>query len=107
MDKFKQHISVRYDSKNDEHEGQLLQLWKMSYPTTDLEARVSAQWKKLGFQGTDPMTDFRGAGIFGLNNLLYLAETYPNRYVTTFDLRLMKPDRIRDSVYFLQKRWQR
>jgi hypothetical protein len=86
MDQFRLHIAVPYDSKNNDHEGQLLQLWKLSFPDKQLEARVSAQWKTLGFQGTDPMTDFRGAGIFGLNNLLYFAETYPNRYLTVKEL---------------------
>jgi len=37
---------------------------------------VSEQWKTIGFQGTDPSTDFRGMGVLGLDNLLYFAEAY-------------------------------
>ena len=40
-------------------------------PSEKLTARVSEQWKELGFQGTDPATDFRGMGIFGLMCLQY------------------------------------
>lgn len=29
------------------------------------------------YQGQDPATDFRGAGVFGLDNLLYLAREHP------------------------------
>ncbi len=29
---------------------------------------------KIGFQGEDPSTDFRGSGFLGLKNLLYFVE---------------------------------
>jgi engulfment and cell motility protein 2 len=67
-----------------------------------LTGRVSAQWKQLGFQGTDPVsielqwkvsllsyhptfhslqaTDFRGSGVVGLQNMLYLADNYPSSF---------------------------
>jgi hypothetical protein len=35
-------------------------------------------WEKLGFQGKDPATDLRGAGLMGLKNLHYMAECYPD-----------------------------
>lgn len=35
-----------------------------------LTNRVSRQWEEIGFQGADPATDFRGAGILGLNQLI-------------------------------------
>lgn len=31
----------------------------------------------MGFQGQDPATDFRGMGLLGLDNLLYIAENHP------------------------------
>jgi len=31
----------------------------------------------MGFQGQDPATDFRGMGMLGLDNLLYIAENHP------------------------------
>ncbi|KAG5480631.1 hypothetical protein LSCM1_06335 [Leishmania martiniquensis] len=41
---------------------------------------VSGRWKEMGFQGTDPSTDFRGAGILGLAHLVYLVEQYPQQW---------------------------
>lgn len=51
---------VPYDNLNDEHEAKLLRLWNLLMPTQPLERRVSKQWQDIGFQGDDPMTDFRG-----------------------------------------------
>jgi len=39
-------------------------------PDTNLEDRITNQWGEIGFQGKDPMTDFRGMGMLGLDNLL-------------------------------------
>jgi len=33
--------------------------------------RLSEKWIDIGFQGVDPVTDFRGSGILGLENLYY------------------------------------
>lgn len=46
------------------------QLWEILMPDEKLESRKSKQWSIVGFQGEDPMTDFRGMGILGLNQLL-------------------------------------
>lgn len=35
-----------------------------------------ARWKQFGFQSTNPRTDFRGAGILGVRNLIYFARNY-------------------------------
>lgn len=64
-----------YDSRNDYHEQLLLGLWTAVFPDEPLDDRVSSQWKQLGFQGTDPATDFRGMGLLGLRNLHYLCST--------------------------------
>lgn len=34
--------------------------------------RLGPHWAALGFQGDDPATDLRGAGVLGLLQLLYL-----------------------------------
>lgn len=78
---FKSQISQPYDQSNPLHEEQLLKLWNVSFPDTPLEARVSQQWKELGFQGTNPSTDFRGCGVFGLSNLLYFHQEYPHSFI--------------------------
>ncbi|XP_076446796.1 ELMO domain-containing protein 1-like [Babylonia areolata] len=70
------HRKVKYSSQNSEHEEKLMQLWRLYKPDSPLEARVCAQWGELGFQGTDPATDFRGMGILGLDQLMYFAEKY-------------------------------
>jgi hypothetical protein len=57
-----------------EHEELLMRLWQATFPGETLSSRVSEQWKRLGFQGTDPATDFRGMGLLGLHNLCYFAE---------------------------------
>ena len=52
-------------------------LWACSFPQESLDERVSDQWKRLGFQGRDPATDFRGCGVFGLQQLIAYARKYP------------------------------
>ena len=54
-----------------------MHLWKTVFPAKQLASRVSEQWKDMGFQGTDPATDFRGMGLLGLEQLIYFAERYP------------------------------
>ncbi|KAK7926053.1 hypothetical protein WMY93_008363 [Mugilogobius chulae] len=63
-----------YDCENQEHEDMLLKLWKELRPDCPLTGRISKQWCEIGFQGSDPKTDFRGMGLLGLSNLLYFAE---------------------------------
>uniref|UniRef100_A0A8C7WZD0 ELMO/CED-12 domain containing 1 n=1 Tax=Oryzias sinensis TaxID=183150 RepID=A0A8C7WZD0_9TELE len=63
-----------YDCDNAEHEEMLMKLWKELRPDTPLTSRISKQWCEIGFQGSDPKTDFRGMGLLGLHNLLYFAE---------------------------------
>ncbi|KAJ0004108.1 hypothetical protein NQD34_010322 [Periophthalmus magnuspinnatus] len=63
-----------YDCDNPKHEDMLLKLWKELRPDCPLTGRISKQWCEIGFQGSDPKTDFRGMGLLGLSNLLYFAE---------------------------------
>ena len=65
---------ISYDSACPLHEHLLGQLWAKSYPDVRLDARVGEQWKDLGFQGTDPATDFRGGGLLSLVLLLYISD---------------------------------
>ncbi|NXV64762.1 ELMD2 protein, partial [Molothrus ater] len=69
---------VPYDSENEEHEEQLIELWNLLMPHENLRARISKQWCDIGFQGEDPKTDFRGMGLLGLVNLLYFSKHYTN-----------------------------
>ncbi|NWI62637.1 ELMD2 protein, partial [Todus mexicanus] len=67
---------VPYDSDNEEHEEQLIELWNLLMPHENLKARISKQWCDIGFQGDDPKTDFRGMGLLGLVNLVYFSKHY-------------------------------
>ncbi|KAI8970180.1 ELMO/CED-12 family-domain-containing protein [Mycotypha africana] len=70
-------IAEKYKSENKEHEKKLLDLWNEMKPNTPLNSRISKQWVDIGFQGSDPATDFRGMGVHGLNDLLYFVQHYP------------------------------
>lgn len=77
-----------YDAGNEEHELKLMKLWNLLCPDVPLTHRISKQWQEIGFQGTDPKTDFRGMGILGLDNLLFFAREYNTqaRYVLQHSL---------------------
>lgn len=69
-------VNTAYDSKIPEHEAMLIQLWNNLCPGEKLENRFSKQWQKIGFQGKDPATDFRGMGILSLDMLLYFSKNH-------------------------------
>ncbi|KAI9136248.1 ELMO/CED-12 family-domain-containing protein [Paraphysoderma sedebokerense] len=69
--------ATRYDSSNKSHERRLLELWQLLMPVEKLTDRFTEQWIKIGFQGRDPATDFRGMGVLSLDDLIYFAKTYP------------------------------
>jgi len=53
-----------------------IQLWDLLLVSSPSPcSRKSEEWKKLGFQGLDPCTDFRGGGLLALQQLVYFAET--------------------------------
>jgi hypothetical protein len=41
----------------------------------------TAQWKEMGWQGEDPATDFRGAGLISLEQLLYMGRQHPHTFI--------------------------
>ena len=67
-----------YSSANPSHERLLRRLWECGFPGVPLTQRCNEHWLHLGFQGSDPATDFRGMGILGLTNLVYFGEHYPD-----------------------------
>ncbi len=70
--------SIRFSTANPSHETQLLRLWSLVRgPDVRLSARNSSDWGELGFQGTDPATDFRGMGVLGLDQLCEFHIRYP------------------------------
>jgi len=57
------------------HGGILRTLWRLAFPTDGFE-RKSQRWKELGFQGVDPTTDLRGAGVISLKHLLHTLPSF-------------------------------
>jgi len=82
--------STAYDSSNAEHEAMLERLWQTLKPGRKREGgRVSEAWKEIGFQGTDPATDFRGGGFLSLLSAVHLAEhhtDYCGRHIAVFNI---------------------
>ena len=64
--------STRYDVNLVQNEEKLLELWN-SLTNEKLQNRYSKQWQTIGFQGSDPSTDFRAMGMLALDNLHYFA----------------------------------
>jgi serine/threonine protein kinase len=83
LDDVRRRKETRYDTGNEDHEKKLRQLWDLTFPDEPLPAREGKHWGRLGFQGQDPSTDFRGMGILGLEALLYMAESHTNTWRET------------------------
>jgi len=77
LERYNRLKKLPYDKTNPEHEATLMKLWAAVFPDQELKSRVNDQWKEMGFQGQDPATDFRGMGMLGLDNLLYIADNHP------------------------------
>lgn len=68
---------IEYNNNNKDHEKLLMTLWN-TLSTVPLDNRISEEWKRIGFQGTDPASDFRGMGLLGLENLCHFAKHETN-----------------------------
>lgn len=53
-------------------------------PTESLTSvsRYGAHWERIGFQGNDPATDLRGAGMLSLLQMCFLLEKYKDECVS-------------------------
>ena len=74
--------STKFDWSHELHRELLFGVWKNLVPGAPLQITpgksvVSEEWKKVGFQGKDPATDFRGVGLLGLVQLHYFISTRP------------------------------
>eukprot|EP01025_Chloroclados_australasicus_P004692 TRINITY_DN1121_c2_g3_i1.p1 TRINITY_DN1121_c2_g3~~TRINITY_DN1121_c2_g3_i1.p1 ORF type:complete len:305 (+),score=42.59 TRINITY_DN1121_c2_g3_i1:62-916(+) len=86
-------LQTDFDPENQEHQEQLRKLWEAGFPGVEYGGIKNPKWKEMGWQGEDPSTDFRGAGMLGLYNLLYFADNSPN----TFMILLNKSDGVRSE----------
>lgn len=78
--KLQERLAVPFDGSRPEHQNALRTLWEVSFPRRPLKGLVSEQWKEMGWQGTDPSTDFRGGGFVSLENLLFFAGRFPGSF---------------------------
>ncbi|KAF1886961.1 hypothetical protein Lal_00046199 [Lupinus albus] len=76
----RQRLEVPFDGSKMEHQDALKQLWKLAYPDRQLPSLKSELWKEMGWQGSDPSTDFRGGGFISLENLIFFAMKYPESF---------------------------
>lgn len=74
--RLKNRTKIYFDANRLEHQEALRALWSSTFPGQELHGLISDQWKKMGWQGKDPSTDFRGAGFISLENLLFFAKTF-------------------------------
>ncbi|XP_020698990.1 ELMO domain-containing protein C [Dendrobium catenatum] len=84
----KQRLKVPFDGSRYDHQDALRQLWKLAYPNREIPPLKSELWKEMGWQGTDPSTDFRGGGFISLENLIFFAQNYQD----SFQILLHKRD---------------
>jgi len=80
--------STKYSSKDDHHEKKLMKLWNLMMPDEELDGRITKKWQSIGFQGDDPATDFRGMGLLGLEQLVFLAQYDEDRAKSMLSLSL-------------------
>ncbi|GFP78799.1 elmo domain-containing protein a [Phtheirospermum japonicum] len=79
LQKLQERLGVPFDETRIDHQEALQALWDAAFPNVKLQGLVSEQWKDMGWQGSNPSTDFRGCGYISLENLLFFARTYPVR----------------------------
>lgn len=71
--------SIDFDHSNESHRLLLRKLWQQLQPdnTSALDSTlIGKHWKDIGFQGSDPATDFRGMGLLSLENLVFFATVF-------------------------------
>jgi hypothetical protein len=67
---------LKLDTSIAEHEILLKSIYKKL--TKEENCRlIGHHWVDIGFQGSDPKTDIRGAGVLGLIHMLFFIDVYP------------------------------
>lgn len=79
LDRFKTRIGEAWTDDEPEHVELLQRFWRLSFRNHGF-VRKDPMWTSVGFQGPDPGTDFRGAGVNGLRHLEYFARRFPTEY---------------------------
>lgn len=58
------------------HEQLLQTVWMKLTNDSSYCQRIGEHWSDIGFQGLDPLTDLRGAGLFGLFTMLHIVSRH-------------------------------
>lgn len=67
-------LNEPYNRENKGHESKLESLWEYLLPGQERQGgRLSKEWNRIGFQQSDPASDFRGGGALALDQLLHIA----------------------------------
>lgn len=90
-----------FDNDNRAHVNLLQQLWVAVGKPLASYARMGKQWTELGFQGEDPATDLRGAGILGLRQLVHFAQRHPQAMKGMMEYNKRVQDAHGDSWYLI------
>lgn len=77
LQQLRERVAEKFDITSNSHQDALRRLWSLAFPGMPCTALKTPQWKEMGWQGEDPATDFRGAGFYGLENLMYLGQRHP------------------------------
>ncbi|KAL4348639.1 hypothetical protein GQ457_17G024010 [Hibiscus cannabinus] len=75
--RLQERLQMPFDETHPDHQKALIKLWNIAFPNVVLTGLISEQWKDMGWQGTNPSTDFRGCGFISLENLLFFGQNYP------------------------------
>ena len=68
---------LKLDYSDDFHEKLLQSIWMYVTKENRFVSKIGNHWEQIGFQGSDPSTDIRGSGLYGLLQLLHIAHEYP------------------------------
>ncbi|XP_044364105.1 ELMO domain-containing protein C isoform X1 [Triticum aestivum] len=85
----RQRLNVPFDCSAVKHQDALKELWRLAYPNRELPPLKSDLWKEMGWQNSDPATDFRSGGFMSLENLIYFARNYPVCFCSSWALTLL------------------
>jgi hypothetical protein len=67
----------KLDFKNDVHRRVMITIFK-KFTLADDCPLIGIHWKTIGFQGSNPKTDLRGVGMYGMLQLLAFCEKFPD-----------------------------
>lgn len=73
-------VTTHFDPVDSDHKRALVSLAAATIGELAPDELVTPRWKLLGFQGLDPSTDLRSAGLFGLQNLVYFVHTHRDAF---------------------------